>query len=159
VTTFFKNRHHHELEQQLRKARSNPPETLVRVLAARVAEAPRPRARPAARLALAGALTVTMVGVFGAFGGLGYAASAVATAARSANPVRLVVGPRSTPRARPTARPPQHASTAATKPAVAPAVARIVLLESPASDQYKPGKGCGDQNHVHAREDECKKLK
>ncbi|MFY9578220.1 MAG: hypothetical protein WAQ33_02745 [Gaiellaceae bacterium] len=26
-------------------------------------------------------------------------------------------------------------------------------------DEYKPGKGCGDKNHVHAREDECKKLK
>jgi hypothetical protein len=25
------------------------------------------------------------------------------------------------------------------------------------SSQYKPGKGCGDKNHVHAREDECKK--
>ena len=24
-------------------------------------------------------------------------------------------------------------------------------------DEYKPGKGCGDKNHVHAREDECKK--
>ena len=23
--------------------------------------------------------------------------------------------------------------------------------------QYKPGKGCGDKNHVHEREDECKK--
>jgi hypothetical protein len=23
--------------------------------------------------------------------------------------------------------------------------------------QYKPGKGCGDKNHEHAREDECKK--
>ena len=24
-------------------------------------------------------------------------------------------------------------------------------------DQYKPGKGCGDKNHVHERENECKK--
>ena len=23
--------------------------------------------------------------------------------------------------------------------------------------QYKPGKGCGDKNHVHERENECKK--
>jgi hypothetical protein len=23
--------------------------------------------------------------------------------------------------------------------------------------QYRPGKGCGDKNHVHARHDECKK--
>jgi hypothetical protein len=27
----------------------------------------------------------------------------------------------------------------------------------PGHSQYKPGKGCGDKNHVHARENECKK--
>ena len=25
------------------------------------------------------------------------------------------------------------------------------------TSQYKPGKGCGDKNHVHERENECKK--
>lgn len=25
------------------------------------------------------------------------------------------------------------------------------------NSQYKPGKGCGDKNHEHARENECKK--
>jgi hypothetical protein len=29
----------------------------------------------------------------------------------------------------------------------------------PDDDQYKPGKGCGDKNHQHERENECKKLK
>jgi hypothetical protein len=29
--------------------------------------------------------------------------------------------------------------------------------DEPAKDQYKPGKGCGDKNHVHAKENECKK--
>jgi hypothetical protein len=28
---------------------------------------------------------------------------------------------------------------------------------SAAKSQYKPGKGCGDKNHQHEREDECKK--
>jgi len=28
---------------------------------------------------------------------------------------------------------------------------------SAADSQYRPGKGCGDKNHVHEREDECKK--
>lgn len=27
--------------------------------------------------------------------------------------------------------------------------------ESPAEDQYKPGKGCGDDNHVHFKEGQC----
>jgi hypothetical protein len=28
---------------------------------------------------------------------------------------------------------------------------------TPAQDQYRPGKGCGDKNHIHEREGECKK--
>jgi hypothetical protein len=28
-----------------------------------------------------------------------------------------------------------------------------------ASDQYKPGKGCGDKNHKHRRNNQCKKHK
>jgi hypothetical protein len=28
---------------------------------------------------------------------------------------------------------------------------------SSSEEQYKPGKGCGDKNHEHEREDECKK--
>jgi hypothetical protein len=28
---------------------------------------------------------------------------------------------------------------------------------SAAKGEYKPGKGCGDKNHQHARSDECKK--
>jgi hypothetical protein len=27
---------------------------------------------------------------------------------------------------------------------------------SPADDQYRPGKGCGDKNHIHPRQVECK---
>src|SRR6476469_3068133 len=27
----------------------------------------------------------------------------------------------------------------------------------PDDDQYKPGKGCGDKNHEHERDNECKK--
>ncbi len=27
---------------------------------------------------------------------------------------------------------------------------------SAAKSQYRPGKGCGDKNHTHARHDECK---
>ena len=28
---------------------------------------------------------------------------------------------------------------------------------SSAKTQYRPGKGCGDKNHIHARHNECKK--
>jgi hypothetical protein len=30
------------------------------------------------------------------------------------------------------------------------------VVSSPANDQYKPGKGCGDKNHLHDRNFECK---
>ena len=30
------------------------------------------------------------------------------------------------------------------------------VLRSPSSDQYKPGKGCGDPNHLHERKAMCK---
>jgi hypothetical protein len=30
------------------------------------------------------------------------------------------------------------------------------VANSPADDQYKPGKGCGDKNHLHERNADCK---
>jgi hypothetical protein len=30
------------------------------------------------------------------------------------------------------------------------------VVSSPGDGQYKPGKGCGDKNHIHDREAECK---
>jgi hypothetical protein len=30
------------------------------------------------------------------------------------------------------------------------------VLSSPSTDQYRPGKGCGDRNHVHERKFQCK---
>ena len=31
-----------------------------------------------------------------------------------------------------------------------------VVVSSPGDDQYKPGKGCGDKNHLHDRNFQCK---
>jgi hypothetical protein len=30
------------------------------------------------------------------------------------------------------------------------------VQNSPGSDQYRPGKGCGDNNHIHERNEQCK---
>ena len=30
------------------------------------------------------------------------------------------------------------------------------LSKTPSDDQYRPGKGCGDKNHIHDRESQCK---
>jgi hypothetical protein len=44
------------------------------------------------------------------------------------------------------------------------AVGGVAIAKSPNgsggpgnSGLYKPGKGCGDKNHIHYRENECKK--
>jgi hypothetical protein len=110
---------------------------------------------------LAAALTAIMIAAFGAFGGLSYAASAVATAAKNVNPVHIVtqrVAVRRTPATS------KASETRQPKRAVVwRSPAQIALFASdnvdPAEDQYKPGRGCGDQNHVHAQENTCKKLK
>jgi len=33
---------------------------------------------------------------------------------------------------------------------------QTTVASSPADDQYKPGKGCGDKNHTHDKKDQCK---
>lgn len=67
------------LEEELLAARPQPPERLVESIVAIVRR--RPEARPARlRIAFAGGLTVTLIAVAGATGGLSYAASAIAHA-------------------------------------------------------------------------------
>ena len=66
-----------DLEARLRASRPEPPHELVSSIVGRIHAAPRPRRY---RLALAGALTAGALVMFSAFGGLGYAASAVESA-------------------------------------------------------------------------------
>ena len=144
MTIFRRNRD--ELETRLRAARPEPREAFVHALVDHVSRHPRPRRPLAPRLALALAVTAAIAAVFGAFGGLGYAASAAAHAVAKANPVAIV----------------HHASPIRTLSAQPNAAGKGKDDDdeaSPSKDQYKPGKGCGDKNHVHARENECKKLK
>jgi Ca2+-binding RTX toxin-like protein len=76
---FRRTRRDRDLETQLRAARPQPSEELVRAIAARVET----RAGSRVRLAVAGALTVVMLVGLASFGGAGYAASAAKQAARS----------------------------------------------------------------------------
>jgi hypothetical protein len=75
VSRFWKRED--ELEAWLRASRPEAGGQFVATLAARIEESRRPRAK---RLALAGGLTATALAVFGAFGGLGYAAKSARTA-------------------------------------------------------------------------------
>jgi hypothetical protein len=94
------------------------------------------------RAAFATVLTAGMLTVFGSFGGIGYAASAVQSAFHVSKVERLVGLSHHLQSKAPPVRLNGQASGGAS---------------SPSQDQYRPGKGCGDKNHVHLRENECKK--
>ncbi len=77
-----------------------------------------------------------MLGAFAALGGIGYASSAAKHAANVTN-VAQIVGVSGGPTATSNGGSETH---------------------NPIFDQYRPGKGCGDKNHIHFRENECKKT-
>jgi hypothetical protein len=135
-----------QLEETLRTMRARAPRRLSAMIEEQLAREPLPRPSRL-RLGAAVAVSVGMLALFGALGGVGRAAS---TAAQVARTVQKVTG--STP----------------TAPAPASSVASPSKSSSdggdegddegePSHDQYKPGKGCGDKNHVHFKEGECKK--
>jgi hypothetical protein len=95
----------------------------------------RPRRGGARRTALAVALSAGMLAAFAGFGGIGYASNAVKHAV-DVTKIGHIVG-------------------VSNQPAVTPQGGSET--HNPTFDQYRPGKGCGDKNHIHLRENECKK--
>ncbi|TML91281.1 MAG: hypothetical protein E6G08_00605 [Actinobacteria bacterium] len=110
------------LEAELRALRPEPRPEFSAMLADRVRSERRGARGGSFRLAFAGVLTAAMVTSLAAFGGLGYAASGVTHVAKSV--VQLVS---------PTKK-------------IAPLA---VGSATSGSDQYRPGYGFGDPNHVH----------
>jgi hypothetical protein len=98
-----------ELEAELRASRPEPPSRLVDGLIARIeTRGRRSRSRLSGRIALAGVMTAAAVAVFGAFGGLSYAAKAVSNATGlplAHQPAPPIKAPGTTP-----ARPPSSSS-------------------------------------------------
>ena len=88
-----------------------------------------------------------MLTVFATFGGIGYASSAATSAFHVSKLDRLVGLSQASHPAKVS-----HSRSSQTRSNGAQA-------NNPVFDQYWPGKGCGDKNHVHLRENECKKLK
>lgn len=146
-----------DLETLLRGSRPQPRDDFVAGLAAHVERRTPARGGLGRRLALVAAVTAAIAAVFGAFGGLGYAASAAAHAVTSAKPVRAVF--ELTP-SRSLQSSKEHGKND-DKDGQKDERGKGGKDDddNPSHDQYKPGKGCGDKNHVHARENECKKLK
>ena len=109
-------------------------------------------------MALAAALTVGMLTLFASFGGVGYATSAADSF--SVTKMARIIGV--APKAKHAKKAKKHAAkkTSASRPAAQTSGGLSFLKndaqEGPDDVAYKPGKGCGDKNHVHARENECK---
>ena len=135
----FRQSEHHEVEAELRNYRPEPRPAFLAALTADVHERMR-RPNLARRAALVTALTVAILAVFATFGGIGYTSSAATNAIKVSNIERLVGVS-------------HHSQSNDSRDKVTQDDRNPVF-----GDQYRPGKGCGDKNHVHFRENECKKL-
>ena len=121
MSRFWKRWRSDQLEHDLRAGRPTPPSDLVTRLAEEIrGEGHRPVLGPI-RIAVATALTGLMLASLTSLGGLGYVAEGARAAAQTA---RNIVDPPSSSKAR-------------------------TAEQTPGQDQYKPGKGCGDSNHLH----------
>ena len=147
---------HHEAEAALRRYRPQPRPAFLATLTEDLHERTR-RPRIVRRAALVTAVTVGMLTAFATFGGIGYASSAATSAFHVSKLGRLVGISQRSDAAKVSTR--SHAPTAASIPSTQ-ARSNVSTAQNPVfGDQYRPGKGCGDKNHIHLRENECKKLK
>jgi hypothetical protein len=105
-------------------------------LGSRLSEAG-PRRLLRLRFGYAGALTAAMLVALAAFGGIGYASSTVSQAIGA--PVHVVMH----------AVLPAKATKASKASKISTASVNVVRNLTSASDQYKPGCGLGDKNHIH----------
>jgi hypothetical protein len=110
-----------DIDAALRAARATPRDAFVREVAGSLRSAGGSRGR--LRLGFAAALTIAMLTALAAVGGLGYASSATT---HTFNAVKHVVVKSKQTKA--------HVPT---------------LKQSAAQDQYRPGCGLGDKNHIH----------
>src|SRR4051812_30327157 len=147
---FFRKRQDQGLEDRLRGLSGEPSDDFVRSLATEVRSS-RVRTALRSRRVLATAVTTGLMLIpFAAFGGIGYAAQAAKTAAQS------VSGGGSQSSAKTNGQGNAQGGSSTQSNTNSNSNSNQAITNSPADDQYKPGKGCGDKNHVHEREDECK---
>jgi hypothetical protein len=129
-------RDHPDIEAQLRRHRPEPRTAFVQELSDALHERTRRPTTPR-RAVLVTILTVAMLTIFATFGGIGYASSAAGDAIQLSNIERLV------------------GISQSTQSTVVPA-SGTSSTDSSGDDQYRSGKGCGDPNHIHSGNDDCK---
>src|SRR6476660_232002 len=138
---FFRKRQDQRMEDRLRGLSAEPRDDFVRSLATEVRSS-RVRTAMRSRRVLAAVVTSGLMLIpFAAFGGVGYASQAAKSAAQSVsggNKGNDNAGGDNTGNGN-------------------GGDSNKGNGNKPDDDQYKPGKGCGDKNHEHERENECKK--
>jgi hypothetical protein len=170
VQKFWKRSREDALAGELRARRPEPRTGFVGSLAQRI-EAERDRVHHRSfRPAVAASFTVVLLVAIGAFGGAGYAASVQHQVSHVANVFKIVD----------VANNPPAVSQQATAPSTSTQVATTNGHgddghhggggddghhgedghhgghgDGDDDDQYRPGRGCGDKNHVHDRHNEC----
>jgi hypothetical protein len=161
VTRFWKRHDDGELGDELRAQRAEPPAGLVQSVVERIVAERRLARGGLFRPALAGAFTAVLLISFAVFGGASYASS-------MAHQVTKVVSVVNVSKGDDHAKATAHGTQASSSNSVShDSVGRHSEgkggngngddeNDGADEDQYKPGKGCGDKNHVHERHDECK---
>jgi hypothetical protein len=131
MTGFFRRRND-GLEDRLRGLGSEPRSDLVSELSGEIRASRIPARMRTRRFAAALVTTAMMLIPFAAFGGVGLAASAAQKA------VHAVAHN-------------QNQAKGKTKSQVRSQIRSQVRSQvvTPAADQYRPGWGCGDKNHIH----------
>ena len=144
--TFFRKQEDPRLEDRLRGLSGEPNEDFVRNVSTEV-RANRLRTTMRSRRVVAAVVTTGLMLVpFAAFGGIGYAAQAAQSAAQTVSGG----GTQSSAKTNGQGNAQGGSNTQSN-------LNSNSNSNTPDEDQYKPGKGCGDKNHEHSREDECKK--
>ena len=148
---FFRKRQDQGLEDRLRGLGAEPSDDFVRNLATEVRSS-RVRTAMRSRRVLAAVVTSGLMLIpFAAFGGIGYAAQAAKSAAQS------VSGGGSQSSAKTNGQGNAQGGSNTQGNVDSNSNSNTPATNTPDEDQYKPGKGCGDKNHEHDRENECKK--
>jgi len=148
---FFRKRHDEGIEDRLRRLSAEPRDDFVRSLATDVRSS-RVRTAMRSRRVLAAVVTSGLMLIpFAAFGGIGYAAQAAKSAAQS------VSGGGSQSSAKTNGQGNAQGGSNTQSNVNSNSNSNTPATNTPDEDQYKPGKGCGDKNHEHERENECKK--
>ena len=154
---FFRKRQDQGLEDRLRGLSAEPRDDFVRSLATEVRSS-RVRTAMRSRRVLAAVVTSGLMLIpFAAFGGVGYAAQAAKSAAQSVSSSNKGNGNEGSNNKGNANNKGNDNRGNNNKGNGNEGDNNKGHGNKPDEDQYKPGKGCGDKNHEHERDNECKK--